>query len=137
MCLTTETTPISLRVVETDEEKALAMYEVGVNPDSPELLQINSDQRLFVALDTGLDVLKRHDTKIKAVPELRSIRVPALNIEALWLHYDGATEDQFKLIRSFETPGFDSNRVYGETEFITMIISGSAAVKEMDDEMGA
>ena len=131
------TTPISLRVVETDEEKALAMYEVGVNPDSPELLQINSDQRLFVALDTGLDVLKRHDTKIKAVPELRSIRVPALNIEALWLHYDGATEDQFKLIRSFETPGFDSNRVYGETEFITMIISGSAAVKEMDDEMGA
>ena len=131
------TAPSSLRVVEADDEKALAVYELGVDPEHPELLQMNSDPHLLDAIDTALDVLKHHDAKIKATPELRSIRIPALNIEALWLHYAGATEDQFKLIRTFETPGFDGNRVYGEAEFTALLLSASAAAKKMDDEMGA
>lgn len=131
------TSPSSLRVVEADDEKALALYEVGVDPDRPELIQVHSDPRLFDAIDAGLDVFKRHDAKNRATPELRSIRIPALNIESLWLHYEGATEDQFMLIRGFETPGFDSNRIYGEEEFTALVVAASAGLKEMDEEMGA
>ena len=131
------TTPSSLRVVETDEQRALALYEVGIDPDHPELLQINSDARLFDAIDAGLDILKRHTSGIRATPELRSIRIPALNIEALWLHYPGATEDQFTLTRSFETPGFDRNRIYSEKDFTALLIAAAANARKIDDEMGA
>jgi len=39
--------PSSLRVVELDEGEPLAIYEVGLYENSPELIQLNSDQNVF------------------------------------------------------------------------------------------
>lgn len=129
--------PDSFRVAESDDSKVVAMYEVGVDPDQPELIQINSDSRLFDEIENGLGVLEKYDKDIRATPELRSIRIPGLNLEALWLHYPGKHNDVFKLTRTFETPGFERNKVYEEEEFSSLLIKASAAIRKMDGEMGA
>ena len=59
-----------------------------------------------------------------------------MNLEAIWLRYPGRNNDLFKLTRSFDTPGFDSNKVYSEREFTALLQKAAAAVKNMDDEMG-
>jgi hypothetical protein len=128
--------PSSLRVLEADDDKVKAMYDLGTDPEHPELIQINSDSRLFDEMDHALELLKQYDSKIKGKGELRSVRVPALNLEAIWLRYPGRNNDLFKLTRSFDTPGFDSNKVYREREFTELLQKGSAVVKNMDDEMG-
>lgn len=129
--------PVSLRVLETGDDDVIALYEVDANEDSPALLGINNDARLIEAIDRGLAALKEHVAETKEPPELRSIRVPALNLEALWLHYDGGGKDAFALLRAFETPGFDSNRIYDEDEFKKLLSEAAASLKSMDDEMGA
>jgi hypothetical protein len=87
-------------------------------------------------MDHALELLKQYDSKIQGKGEQRSVRVPALNLEAIWLRYPGRNNDLFKLTRSFDTPGFDSNKVYREREFTELLQKGSAVVKKMDDEMG-
>ncbi len=129
--------PASLRVLETDAESVVALYEVDANEDRPGLIGMNSDAAFFTAIDQGLAALKDHAAKYDAEPELRSMRVPALNLEALWLHYPEGGKDAFKLLRSFDTPGFDANTVYDEAEFKKLLSEAASSLKDMDDEMGA
>lgn len=129
--------PASLRVVEIDDEKAVALYEVGVDPDRPELINMNSDSDMFDRLDSSLEALRKHGADAKQPPELRSVRAPALNIEALWLHFPGSTEDKFKLVRSFGGSQGDANKVYGEAEFKELLLALAEIARKQDDEMGA
>ena len=129
--------PASLRVLETEADTVVALYEVDANADKPDLIGIQRDQALFEAMDRGLAALKDRAGGTEEQPELRSLRVPALNIEALWLHYPEGGKDAFRLMRSFETPGFDANTVYDEAEFKKLLTSAAASLQGMDDEKGA
>ena len=115
----------------------LLWHEVLANWEARKARGEHTHPALFEAMDRGLAALKERAGGSEEQPELRSLRVPALNIEALWLHYPEGGKDAFRLMRSFETPGFDANTVYDEAEFKKLLAGAAASLQGMDDEKGA
>jgi hypothetical protein len=126
--------PSSLRVVELADREPLAIYEVGLNANSPEFIQLNSDKGYLREFDGAVQKLSSQ-VKDTSAAEIRVIRVPALNIEAAWLHYDEKERDRFSLLRHFNTEA--GAQVYSEKEFFELLNRRKAELGEMDDLMGA
>ena len=85
-----------IRVFELDKETPRAFFDVS-GLDRPETQQMS-------AANPYLELFPRALSRALALPgqdraEVRLLRLPALNFEALWLHYDGTNEDD-KLIQS-------------------------------------
>ena len=125
--------PSSLRVVELDEGEPLAIYEVGLNENSPELIQLNSDQTYFREFDNAVQKLSTQ-VKDQSVAEIRLLRIPALNIEAAWLHYEGKEQDRFAILRHFSR---ETEQVYTEKDFLQLLNKLKSDMGKMDDLMGA
>ena len=125
--------PSSLRVVEMAEGEPLAIYEVGLNENSPEFIQLNSDKTYVREFQAAVQKLGA-EVKEKSAAEIRVIRVPALNIEAAWLHYEEKEQDRFSILRPFDS---EATRVYSQKEFFELLNRRKAELGKMDDLMGA
>jgi hypothetical protein len=131
-------TPNSLRVIEIKNDKPMAMYEVGMNEDNPELMQMNVNTSYFDQLNEALGRLKAFAGKKKELGEIRLIKVPALNIDALWLHYDNKANDIITLIRRFEDDSIvDYDRAYKVKEFTSMLENNAKKIDTRDELLGA
>lgn len=129
--------PISLRVLEMEDSAPLAVYEVGLDEENPQFLQLNSNKEYFGLFDTAIQTLKRYANQ-DAAAELRNVRVPALNLEATWLHYEDQQHDRFVLIRNFGDPEReDGQNIFDEKEFKEYLNKKKAQLTQMDDLMGA
>lgn len=89
----------------------------------------------------GLRAAEAHPSVEKATFELRTLRAPALNLVALWLHSPDA-EDLFVPLEPAPAP-FEAGHTYGESEF-ARLSAGLAAeslerhrAAEHPDELGA
>ena len=130
--------PRSLRVVEMQEENPVALYEVGLNPEQPELIQMQVSEAYFNQINEGLGRLKGYAEKAKQPGELRFVKVPALNLEAWWMHYDGDAKDVFVPVKRFENEtSVDWNKVYDEQSFTQLVQELSRKVNADDDQLGA
>ncbi len=125
--------PVSLRVMEFENAMPFAMYEVGLNEDKPQFMQLNSNQDYFKKFDYALNSLKRH-VQDDEQGELRTIRIPALNIEAAWIHFDDESRDKFMPLRLFDENG---QEVFAKDDFIAYINRQKARMGKMDELMGA
>ena len=125
--------PSSLRVVELHEGEPLAIYEVGLDENSPELIQADSDQTYFREFDSAVQKLSTQ-VKDQSVAEVRLIRIPALNIEAAWLHHEGKEQDRFTILRPF---GRETEQIYTEKDFLQLLNKLKSEMGKMDDLMGA
>lgn len=125
--------PISLRVLEMEDSTPLAVYEVGLDETHPQFLQLNSSREYFASFESALELFRRapHDGTLA---ELRHLRIPALNLEALWLHYDNIEQDRFVLVRSFDGMGA---RMLTRRELIEYLNARKEQVAQMDELMGA
>ena len=129
--------PASLRVVEVDGESAKAIYELNLNPEKAEVVNLSSDAEYLGTIEDGLDSLKRKDEDYDETGELRVIRVPALNIEALWLHYEEGASDLITVIRGVNSSQIDRGVIYSKDDFVSRLAKLAADFKEFDDTMGA
>lgn len=129
--------PSSLRVLELKESAPIAFYELGLNAENPELIQMNTSKNFFDQMNSSMSRLKMADKKNKATGELRTIRIHALNIEALWLNYAERTEDLVVVLPRFEYSHIKTDRVYGIREFMQLIHKEKEQLGKLDDTTGA
>ena len=125
--------PASLRVMEFEDAAPVAMYEVGLNEDQPQFMQLNTNKEYFTSFENALNRLKREGND-DYPGELRALRIPALNVEAAWVHYDDANQDKFVLVRQF---GEQGTRVFNTAEFKDYLAKQKAQMGHMDELMGA
>jgi len=128
---------ISLRVLEMEESTPLAVYEVGLDENNPQFLQLNSNKEYFRSFEAAIDVLKQA-TPDDTAAELRDLKIPALNLEVAWLHYDDSQRDKFVPLRRFEDrEREDGNRVFSANEFREYLNKKKEQIAHMDELMGA
>jgi hypothetical protein len=128
--------PVALRVLEMKKDAPVASYDLGLDEQNPTLLQMNTSQALFELVNSALGKLKSASKERKTPGELRLLKVPALNMEALWLAYPGRTPDLFTILPRFQYEHFDNDKVYEEAEFLKLLSKAGSQVKQ-DDTMGA
>lgn len=129
--------PTSLRVLELKDKMPVAFYEVGLNEENPELVQMNTNKSFFEQMDSTMSRLKQANKKNKTIGELRTMRIPALNMEAMWLNYPDRTEDLVSVLPRFEYKNIQSNKVYTLKEFSELLQKEKKQLGEYDEMMGA
>ena len=128
--------PVALRVLQMKKDAPVAYYDLGLEEQNPTLLQMNTSKPFFELMNSALGKLKSASKERKTPGELRLLRIPALNMEVLWLAYGGRTPDFFTILPRFQYEYFDNDKVYEEAEFLRLL--GKAASKaKQDDTMGA
>ena len=125
--------PASLSVIETDKTKPLGMYEFGLNEAKPELLQLSSNKDSFNDLNGTLERLKQNNIKNKHKGELRSVRIPALNLEFLWLHFSNDKDDQFALLKNVGYKDLTVDTIYSTSQFKKAIIKIANRMAKTDN----
>lgn len=125
--------PSAVRVIELDDSKPVAIYDLSTNESQPEVLQVSTDTSYLNNIEKGIDRLRRAETRATDADELRLLRFPALNLEALWLAGDNSKDDKYYLVRHFE----DKEGVLNQNEFNAMVQQLKASVEKQDDTMGA
>ncbi|MFT3705771.1 MAG: papain-like cysteine protease family protein [Agriterribacter sp.] len=124
--------PSSVRVIELDEAKPVAIYDLSTNENNPEILQVSTDETYLNNVENGIDALSRVEKNPEA-NELRLLRFPALNLETLWLASDNSENDTYFPVRHFE----DRDGVLNKKEFNALVQRLKASVEKQDDLMGA
>ncbi len=129
--------PSSLRVLEIKENSPVAFYELSLNEENPELIQMNTNKDFFDKMDSSMSRLKQTDRKNNSVGELRTLRIHALNIEAIWLHYNENTEDIISVLPRFDYNHIKSDTVYTLKEFLELIQREKSQLGKLDELMGS
>jgi len=130
--------PKTLRIIEMKNEAPVALYELGLNETNPEVVQMNVSETYFKQLDDGLARLKEFSEKNKELGEVRLIKIPGLNLEAFWLHYDNNENDVIAPIKKFENDSsIDWNKSYDAREFSELIQEMASKINTQDDLLGA
>lgn len=124
---------VALRVFEVRNETPQAYFDLS-DEESPRLLQMSSSAPYLEAYNRALSLaLAAVDEKEEA--ELRTLRVPALNFEALWLSYEAEKYDMIIPLRPAE--GLTVNEPVPYDKAIDALRSAAKSLGDMDDEMGA
>lgn len=130
--------PNTLRLIEMKNEAPVALYELGLNETNPQVIQMNVSEKYFKQLDDGLARLKRYSEQNKDLGELRLIKIPALNLEAFWLHYDNNENDIIAPIKKFDNDSsIDWGKKYGTREFSELVQELASKINTEDDLLGA
>jgi len=122
-----------VRVIELDAAKPVAIYDLSANENQPEVLQVSTDKTYLNNIENGIEQLRRAETGADDGSELRLLRFPALNLEALWLAGDSGKNDKYYLVRHFE----DNDGVLNREAFNALVQRLKASVEKQDDTMGA
>jgi hypothetical protein len=122
-----------LRVLHLENDQPRAFFDV--DEVSGEILQLSSGGSYVGLMNRAIEQALALVGEGKKTWELRLLRVPALNVEAVWLHAAEGEGDQIIPLRNFG----------GLTEFeplplnraLTLMREASKGVAQMDDTMGA
>lgn len=130
-------TPSMLRVMNLSNQEPSSLYEVTLNEENPELININTNKKYFTEIQNTLGLL-RNNIKQQDPGELRMLKIPSLNIEAYWLHYDDDTtggKDLIAPLKLFENDNrFNWNKTYTQEDF-TKYLAELAIKINTDDEL--
>jgi len=125
--------PTNLRVLESDIAGPIAFHEVSLVKNKPELFETFMDKRFFSDFNNAVLRLKSKE-KDETKGEIRQLSIPALNVDALWLHYGGGKVDKFVLIREFD---LKDKEVYDENKFLILLNDLKYKMGKMKGQMGA
>lgn len=125
--------PSSLRVIEMDGKSPVALYDLSTEAEAPQLLQVSTDDDYLARIESGMEKLKTSLRDKQVEGELRLLKFPALNLEALWLHTDTRDNDRYYLLRHFGP----EDSVLDEKTFNEIVMRQKAVVEKQDDLMGA
>lgn len=125
--------PSSLRVVELDQKKPVALYDLATSEEAPEVLQVSTDDNYLHRIEHGMEKIKSSLQEKEVEGEMRVLKFPALNLEALWLHTEGKEHDRYYLIRHFG----QEDTVLDESSFKELVLKQKAVTERQDDLMGA
>lgn len=131
--------PDSLRLIGMDGQVPKVLFEVTLDEESPELIQVNTDKKYFTELEKSLNLFRSNIGNDKLSGELRLLKIPGVNIDAFWVHDDlTGGNDQLCPIKKFdEDTRFEWNKIYSETEFFNILKELAEQINLSDDLLGA
>lgn len=125
--------PSSLRVIEMEEKNPVALYDLSTAAEAPQLLQVSTDDDYLNRIENGMEKIKTSLRDKEVEGEMRLLKFPALNLEALWLYTGNKKTDRYYLLRHF---GQD-DAVLDEARFNEIVLKQKAVAEKQDDLMGA
>lgn len=131
-------TPVGVRVYETRQDTPFAFYDV-TDDEAPRVLQMSAAVGHLKAITDGLSAAVATASNQKAECELKLLRIPALNFEAIWLDSVGQAADQVVPLRSF-IPRLAVNQAVPWDEAMAVLKAEAAAVAaahKKDDTLGS
>jgi hypothetical protein len=96
--------PASVRVFEFEQEQPIALYDLSTDDANPELIQANTNRDYIGKVERSVVFLKENLKERREEGELKLLKFPALNAEALWINYEGSKDDHFYFVRGFDVP---------------------------------
>ena len=90
--------PTNIRVIETEGEKPKAFYDLSLTAAS-DIASLSEDAATIELLRAGLAAATKLLPEGGETPELRFLRIPALYVEAFWLHFKDAKKDIYVPVR--------------------------------------
>ncbi|MVT07940.1 papain-like cysteine protease family protein [Chitinophaga tropicalis] len=125
--------PSSLRIIEMEEKNPVALYDLSTAAEAPQLLQVSTDDDYLNRIENGMEKIKTSLRDKEVEGEMRLLKFPALNLEALWLYTGNKKTDRYYLLRHF---GQD-DAVLDEARFNEIVLKQKAVAEKQDDLMGA
>jgi len=125
--------PSSLRVIELDQKKPIALYDLATTEEDPQVLQVSTDDDYLSRIENGMEKIKSSLQEKEIEGEMSVLKFPALNLEALWLRTGDKENDRYYLLRHF---GQEDN-VLSEGNFKELVFRQKAVAEKQDDLMGA
>jgi hypothetical protein len=129
---------VGLRVYESVGQKLTAFFDVS-EEEQPRLLQMSAAGEPLELFTRGLaevlEALGRNDPEA----ELRLLRVPALNFEALWISYEGKSDDKPEdmLVPLRAVGSLVPDKPVPLREALPALKEAARPLVNMDDAMGA
>lgn len=126
--------PVGLRVYEMSGNTPQAFFDVSED-EKPRLLQMSASKNHLEPFARGLAKALSTVEESDQECELRLFRVPALNFEALWIHYEDETKDKLVPLRGvgrltpYEAVPLD--------KAFDALREAARPLSQMDDTMGA
>jgi hypothetical protein len=125
--------PSSLRVIELDQRKPIALYDLATTEEDPQVLQVSTDDEYLNRIENGMEKIKSSLQEKEIEGEMRVLKFPALNLEALWLRTENKENDRYYLLRHFG----QEDTVLNEGSFKEVVFRQKAVTEKQDDLMGA
>jgi hypothetical protein len=126
--------PAALRIYDVVGESPQAFYDISDDAE-PRILQMSAARNVLEPFSRALEPLLKIAEAADIDYELRLLRVPALNFEALWLAPDDAPQGTLVALRSVGNIQVDQVLTYDE--LIRDLSQAAKVLSNMDDEMGA
>ena len=124
--------PAGVRVLELKGETPVAFYDIA-DPRSGEVSQMSATSPYPQLFARALEMLADADGGEQRF-DLRLLRVPALNFEALWLHADEGDDDKLIPLRGFH--GFTPMQPVSFRDALERLREPAHQAARQDDTMG-
>lgn len=125
--------PSGLRVIEMEGDHAAAMFDLDIGGAEPQLLSMAGRGPGLGEFERALAEAVKYADRDKAEAELRLLRVPALYVDAVWVHYDKADKDFVVPVRA---PGITQPLVVHKAkEFLKLLSKAASARTDLDDDL--
>jgi hypothetical protein len=123
-------TPVHLRVMEVSDDKSRAFFDVALD-QSATVRSVAGPNPYLDLFDRGVNELLKATGTMEMEAELRLLQVPALYVDALWLHFDDPGRDIFFPVRAPFGPA--PFRMYPARQFLDEL-SARARERPAGDE---
>jgi len=126
--------PVGLRVYEMSGDTAQAFFDVSEDTQ-PRVLQMSASKFHLEPFTRGLAVALKLAEQRPGDSELRLLRVPALNFEALWINSAGDAEDM--LVPLHAVGKLTAYQPVPLDQAFDALREAARPLAQMDDSMGA
>jgi hypothetical protein len=126
--------PIGLRVHELVDDAPRAIFDVS-DDEEPHVQQMSASENYLEPFARGLAEVFATTEQSDEESELRLLRVPALNFEALWINYEGEGADLLVPLR--EVGRLSPYQAVPFDEAMDALREAARPLAQMDDMMGA
>jgi hypothetical protein len=124
-------TPVHLRVMEVSGEKPQAFYDVDLG-ESASVRSVAGPNPYLDLFQRGVQEILKTTERWETEAELRLLQIPALYVDALWLHFDDSERDQFLPVRAPFGPA--PFRLYPARQFMEEV-SAKARERQTGDDL--
>ncbi|QLY28669.1 papain-like cysteine protease family protein [Nocardia huaxiensis] len=129
-----EPAPEGLRVYESQAGRLTAYFDVAEGED-PAVRQMSAAAPYLESVSQASNIAVPLAERDERACEMRLLRVPALNFEAVWLSHDDGAGDQLVPLRTVR--GLAAGETYAFAEAVDELRRAARPLADMDDMMGA
>ncbi len=121
-----------IQVIDASPAAFKSVFNLYFDKDSNNKIQMLHDKKYLRSYENAFDTVLNLDLDEMDF-EVRSIIIPALHVEAIWLHKENnENSDIFTIVRSIGL--FEGNKTYNRKEFYG-ILKDAAANYDLEDDL--